>query len=78
MRSHWQVENGLHWSLDVILREDQSRYRHKIGARNLSIIRKLVLGALSKDKSRKCGRANKRLIAACNPLFREEVLKNVF
>lgn len=78
VRNHWQVENRLHWSLDVILREDQNRYRHKVGARNLSIIRKIVLGALSKDKSRKCGRANKRLIAACNPLFREEILKNVF
>lgn len=78
VRDHWLVENGLHWSLDIIMREDQNRYRHKVGARNLSIIRKVVLGALSKDKSRKCGRANKRLIAACNPLFREEVLKKCF
>ncbi|MCB9092734.1 MAG: ISAs1 family transposase [Halobacteriovoraceae bacterium] len=78
VRDHWQVENGLHWSLDIIMREDQNRYRHKVGARNLSIIRKVVLGALSKDKSRKCGRTNKRLIAACNPLFREEVLKKCF
>ena len=78
IRDHWMVENGLHWSLDVILREDKIRYRHQVGARNLSVIRKVVLGALSKDKSRKCGRGNKRIIAACAPLFREEVLKNVF
>lgn len=77
-RDHWQVENKLHWSLDIVLREDKNRYRDKVGARNLSIIRKIVLGALSKDKSRKCGRANKRIIAACDPIFREEVLKNVF
>jgi predicted transposase YbfD/YdcC len=77
-REHWQVENGLHWSLDIILREDKLRYRHEVGARNLSAIRKVVLGALSKDKTRKCGRIGKRVVAASDPLFREEILKNLF
>lgn len=77
-REHWQVENGLHWSLDIILREDKLRYRHEVGARNLSIVRKVVLGALGKDKTHKCGRMGKRVVAASNPLFREEVLKNLF
>ena len=77
-RDHWQVENGLHWSLDVILREDKLRYRHEVGARNLSTIRKIILGALSKNKSHKCGRAGKRILAASDPVFREEILKNLF
>jgi predicted transposase YbfD/YdcC len=77
-REHWQVENALHWSLDVILREDKLRYRHKVGARNLATIRKIILGTLGKDKTRKCGRAGKRTIAASDPLFREEILKNLF
>jgi len=77
-REHWQVENNLHWSLDIILREDKLRYRHEIGARNLSTIRKVVLGALGRDKTRKCGRIGKRVVAASDPLFREEVLKNLF
>ena len=49
-RGHWNIENGLHWSLDVVFREDKLTYRHRIGAQNLSIIRKIVLGALAKDK----------------------------
>jgi predicted transposase YbfD/YdcC len=77
-RDHWQIENNLHWSLDVVFREDKIRYRHQIGARNLSTIRKIVLGALNKDKSRKCGRAGKRIIAAGDPDFRNDVLKNLF
>jgi len=77
-REHWQVENGLHWSLDIILREDKLRYRHEVGARNLSTVRKIVLGALSKDKTHKCGRIGKRIVAASDPLFRNEVLKNLF
>ncbi len=77
-REHWQIENNLHWSLDVVFREDKIRYRHQIGARNLSTIRKIVLGALSKDKSHKCGKAGKRIIAAGDPIFRSEILKNLF
>jgi predicted transposase YbfD/YdcC len=78
VRDHWQVENDLHWSLDVILREDKLRYRHAVGAQNLAAIRKIILGALGKDKSRKCGKANKRILAASDSLFREEILKNLF
>lgn len=78
VRDHWQIENNLHWSLDVVFREDKIRYRHRIGARNLSTIRKIVLGALSKDKSRKCGRAGKRIIAAGDPIFRSQILNNLF
>jgi predicted transposase YbfD/YdcC len=78
IRDHWQIENNLHWSLDVIFREDKLRYRHKVGAQNLSTIRKIVLGTLGKDKSRKGGRAGKRVVAAGDPAFREELLKNLF
>jgi predicted transposase YbfD/YdcC len=78
VRDHWQIENGLHWSLDVVFREDKSRYRHDVGARNLAVVRKIVLGALSRDKSRKCGKANKRVLAAADPFFREEILENLF
>lgn len=77
-REHWQVENGLHWSLDIVLREDKLRYRHEVGARNLSAVRKIVLGALSRDKTTKCGRMGKRVVAASNPQFREMLLKNLF
>jgi predicted transposase YbfD/YdcC len=78
VRGHWGIENGLHWSLDVIFQEDKLPYRDRIGAQNLSIIRKIVLGALAKDKTHKCGKPAKRLLAASNPEYREEVLKYLF
>lgn len=74
-RGHWGVENGLHWSLDVVLREDNSRYRDRVGAQNLAILRKIILGILTKDKSKKCGVAAKRLAALGNPVYRENLLK---
>ncbi|WP_390886673.1 ISAs1 family transposase [Lacinutrix neustonica] len=39
-RSHWLIENKLHWSLDFIFKEDQSRKRFKNTTENFSIILK--------------------------------------
>lgn len=77
VRGHWAVENSLHWRLDVIFREDESRYREKIGAENLSLVRKMALGALSRDKSVKGGIQSKRLRAAASSTYREYILKNL-
>ncbi|MGZ6330353.1 MAG: ISAs1 family transposase [Parachlamydiaceae bacterium] len=73
-RGHWGVEI-FHWKLDVVLREDSSRYRDRVGAQNLAVTRKVTLDILSKDKTRKCGIATKRLIAATDPIYRESILK---
>lgn len=75
-RGHWSIENLLHWRLDVILREDNSRYRDEIGAQNLAVVRKVTLAMLSKDTTKKCGLATKRLLAASNPAYRELIIKN--
>lgn len=77
IRKHWGVE-CLHWGLDVILKEDSSRYRDRIGASNLATVRKIVMGALEKDKTFKCGKAAKRLVAASNADYREKILKILF
>lgn len=74
VRGHWGVE-CLHWFLDVILREDKSRYRDKIGAQNLAVLRKITIGILSKDKSKKCGCSAKRLAALADSQYRERLLK---
>jgi predicted transposase YbfD/YdcC len=52
-RSHWAIENNLHWSLDVILKEDDSRARLDNAPENLNIIRKEVLQRLQSDKTAK-------------------------
>jgi len=77
-RKHWQVENKLHWVLDVVFREDHSRYRDKNGAKNLAGVRKLVFNALAQDSTLKASKAAKRLAAAADPTYRLEVLKNLF
>ena len=51
MRGHWAIENGLHWVLDVVFREDQSRIRHRRGAQNFALLRKLALTLLKNETS---------------------------
>lgn len=45
-RSHWSIENGLHWVLDVQFKEDQSRLRRGHGAANMAIVRHLALNLI--------------------------------
>jgi predicted transposase YbfD/YdcC len=54
-RGHWGIENGLHWSLDVAFREDESRIRIGHAATNLGIIRHFALNLIKQDKTRKIG-----------------------
>jgi predicted transposase YbfD/YdcC len=49
-RRHWQVENGLHWVLDVTFREDDCRVRKGHAPQNLSALRKFALSLLRQDK----------------------------
>jgi predicted transposase YbfD/YdcC len=49
IRSHWQIENNLHWVLDVAFREDESRIRNEISAQNFAWFRKMALSLLAKD-----------------------------
>jgi len=77
-RKHWGVENSLHWRLDVVFRQDQSRYRNRIGARNLAAMRKIVLNALSRETSIKGGIATRQFASSVNPDYRDKVLKNLF
>jgi predicted transposase YbfD/YdcC len=52
-RSHWGIENKLHWSLDMTFREDESRVREGHGAENLNVLRHLALNLVKKDTSLK-------------------------
>ena len=56
--SHWAVENNLHWALDVVLGEDQSRARTGFAVANLGVARRLALNLLRQDKTP--GRSSKR------------------
>lgn len=52
IRSHWSVENNLHWVLDVVFREDESRVRKGNAAENMAMLRRLTLSLLKQDKSK--------------------------
>ncbi len=51
VRSHWGIENSLHWVLDVTFSEDRSRVRRGNGAENLGLLRRLALNLLKQEPS---------------------------
>lgn len=52
VRSHWGVENKLHWRLDVVMNEDQDRTRLGNGPHNLAVLRHLAINIMQKDTSK--------------------------
>jgi predicted transposase YbfD/YdcC len=66
IRSHWGIENRLHWVLDVTFHEDHSRVRDGHAPENLAILRHFALNLLRQDRSVRGSVATKRLRAALN------------
>ena len=64
VRSHWGVENKVHWVMDVCFREDQSRARAGYAAENLATLRRLALNLLKREKTKKRGIRGKQLNAS--------------
>lgn len=63
VRSHWGIENSLHWALDVAFREDDCRIRAGNAAEIFSIVRRISLNLIKKEKGLKVGMKAKRLRA---------------
>jgi predicted transposase YbfD/YdcC len=61
IRSHWSIENSLHWVLDVVFREDESRHHAGHSCENLALLRKLAIGLLKQEKSSNASLKTKRL-----------------
>jgi predicted transposase YbfD/YdcC len=68
------VENSLHWTLDMVFREDEQRKRTKNAATNFAIIRKIALNLLNKDTCKESLRS-KRLKAGWDKEYLIELLK---
>ena len=64
VRQHWEIENRLHWSLDVTFNEDQSRIRQGHAAENAALLRRLTLSILKQDTRYSDSLRCKRLRAA--------------
>ena len=75
LRGHWGIENNLHWQLDMVFGEDANRVQHRNGAENLGLVRRLALVLLKRHPS-KASIPCKRLTAAMNPDFLEEILQS--
>lgn len=74
VRSHWSIENELHWVLDMAFREDDCRVRADNAAANFSIMRQHALGLLKQRTEAKCGIKNRRLMAGWDHGFLLRVL----
>lgn len=77
LRGHWGIENILHWHLDVTFDEDGNRVQRRHGAENLALVRRLALGLLRQHPAKE-SIACKRLMAAVDPVFLEEILRPGF
>ena len=73
LRGHWGIENNLHWQLDITFAEDDNRVQQRRCAENLALLRRLAL-TLLKQHPGKQSMACKRLAAALDPQFLEEIL----
>ena len=74
VRSHWSIENQLHWILDVGFDEDASQSCRGYSAENLAVIRHVGLNLLSRDKKTKVGVKTKRLKAGWDDSYLKDVL----
>lgn len=77
VRSHWGIENKVHWISDVCFREDASRIRKGYAAENLAVIRHIALNLLRHERSLKKGIAVKRHRAGWDNDYLLKVLKAV-
>ena len=74
VRTHWGIENGLHWCLDVTFGEDNSLIRLRNAALNFSFLRRVALNLFRHDKSRSISLPKKRKAAAWDRQYLATVL----
>jgi len=74
VRSHWGIENELHWTLDLAFDEDRCRVRKDHGPENFALLRHMALNLLKQEKSCKRGIQGKRLLAGWKPEYLFKVL----
>jgi predicted transposase YbfD/YdcC len=76
IRSHWGIENGLHWVLDVVFREDDSRVRAGHAGANLAMIRKAAVSLLRNAPGKGSG-VTKRLKAGWDDEYLLKALQGI-
>ena len=61
VRSHWSIENSLHWVLDVVMRDDESRVPTGNAAANLGIVKHIAYNLISRGKGKLSFRGKRKL-----------------
>lgn len=74
LRNHWQIENSLHWQMDVSFREDENRTQQRNAAQNLALLRRVAVTLLKRHPS-KDSIASKSRQAGWDTDFLEEILR---
>ena len=74
VRSHWGIENRLHWVLDIAFREDDSRVRIGHAPETFAVLRHIALNLLRRESTARCGMKAKRLKAAWDETYLRRVL----
>lgn len=70
-RTHWSVENDLHWQLDVVFNEDDARTRKDYAPQNLAVIRRIALDILRSHPAKKSIARKMKLASWSRPFFFE-------
>ena len=74
IRTHWGIENALHWVLDVTFREDDSRVRDRRAARNPAVLRRVAINLVGRDHAAKARVRARRKKAAWNDDYMLQLL----
>ena len=74
VRTHWGIENGLHWVLDLAFEEDRSRIRKDHSQQNFVVPRHMALNLLKQERTAKCGIKARRLKAGWSEDYLRKVL----
>lgn len=76
VRTHWSVENTLHWTLDMTFGEDDSRMRSGHSAENSAMMRRIALSLVKRDTTSKCSLKRRRKICNYDNEYLERLLFN--
>ena len=74
VRAHWGIENRVHWLLDVVFGEDDSRIRTGHAQENLAAMRRIAINVLNEDKTSKHSLKGKRQLAGWDESYLERLV----
>lgn len=70
IRGHWEIENSLHWSLDVVMNDDQHRARRDNAPANFAALRRIALGIIKANNAKGSNRVKFKKAGWSNDFLR--------